>query len=135
VNASSKTALKEELRLLREFGTKMNILFVNVEGSSKHFLVGLNAGQFSLDYAHEGWFHLLYKHRFISFCKSRNFSIQSERWGKERVTRAGIGTAEETAVEIIQTCFKEVFGLSGQYKLKLLQIGWQSSVTPVQTQK
>jgi hypothetical protein len=120
---ASKNSLQEKLEQLREFGTKWHMLFINLDGSSKRLLMGIESGQFTLDLVNEGWLCWLHRRRFVSFCKSHHFPVHSEKWGKEKITRAMIGDSVEQTLETVKSCFEYVYRIEAPFKLELLSVG------------
>ena len=128
---ASKNSLQEKLEQLQQYGTKWHILSMTLTGTSKRLLMGLESGQFTLDFVHEGWLCWLHQWRFASFCKARNFAFHSENWGKVKITRAIVGNSVEQTLGTVKDCFGFVYRIDSQFKLELLGVGLQ----PAKSQK
>jgi hypothetical protein len=127
MNSSARTDLVRELEYLQQHGTTMSMLFVTARGTSCGVVAGINDGAFTLDYVKAGWLEFLGPRRFKSFCKAQGLSTERQRWGKERVVRARIGSDVAKATDIIDGCFGAVFGISGPFGLLLNGYGWRPS--------
>jgi hypothetical protein len=112
---------------MQQHGGQMLMLVMTVRGTSDGLLAGIKGKVFSLDYPHAGWLDFLRAHGFASFCKSKGFQLRNETWGKERVSRAAIGSVVADAIQTIDECFSAVYDQSGPFGLDLRGIGWQPS--------
>ena len=105
----------------------MSMVVMTVRGTHDGLLAGINNKGFSLDYPHGGWLDFVRIHRFTTFCRTSGLSLRTERWGKERVSRAAIGSIAVDALEIIDRCFAAIYYHSGPFDLDLRGFGWQPS--------
>ena len=103
----------------------MSMLVITVRGTCDGLMAGIKENGYSLDYPHAGWLDFVRVHRFAAFCRTRGLSLRMERWGKERVSRAAIGSIAVDAVEVIDRCFAAVYHHSGPFDLDLRGFGWQ----------
>jgi hypothetical protein len=127
MNDTARADLLRELHHMQHHGGRMLMLVMTVRGTSDGLLVGINGKVFSLDYPHAGWLDFVRVHRFASFCRAKGLPLRKETWGKERVSRAAIGSVAADAVQTIDECFSAVYDQSGQFGLELRGIGWQPS--------
>jgi hypothetical protein len=51
--------------------------------------------------------------RFAAFCRTNGYAMRQEEWGKERTSRAYIGSEPEAAAGAIDRCFGAVFNEIG----------------------
>jgi hypothetical protein len=127
MNNAARTDLLRELEHIQQHGDHMSMLVITVRGTCDGLMAGIKEREFSLDYPHAGWLDFVRVHRFATFCRTRGLSLRTERWGKERVSRAAIGSIAVDAVEIIDRCFAAVYHHSGPFDLDLRGFGWQPS--------
>jgi hypothetical protein len=127
MNHSARTDLIRELEYLQQHGTAMSMLFVTARSTSCGLVAGINDTTFTLDYVLSGWLDLLGPRRFKSVCEGRGLPTERQRWGKERVVRASIGSDPTKAADIIDACFGAVFGISGSFGLLLSGFGRRPS--------
>ena len=127
MNSSARSDLVRELEHLRQHGTSMSMLVITVRNTSNGLLAGICGNMLSLDYPVAGWLDFVRTRNFKSFCNQRGFVTRKERWGKERVIRATIGSNVEQVADAIDACFEAVYGESGAFGLELRGFGWQPS--------
>jgi hypothetical protein len=127
VNPTARTDLIRELEYLQQHGTSLSMLFVTARDTSCGLVAGIDDGIFTLDYVRADWLDFLGPMRFKSFCKSRGFPTERQRWGKERVVRSRITGNPVAATDIIDACFGAVFDISGPFGLLLNGYGWRPS--------
>jgi hypothetical protein len=127
MNESARSDLIGELEHMQQHGSRLSMLVMTVRNTSNGLLAGIVGDTFSLDYPIAGWLDILRTRRFRSFCKQRGFDTRRERWGSERVIRAGIGSSVADAAEAIDACFAAVYGENGSFGLELRGFGWQPS--------
>ena len=130
MNSNARHELIRELTHLQSHGTRMSMLVMTVRTTANGLLAGIEGDVFSLDYPKAGWLDFIRAGRFESFCKERRLLTHRERWGRERVIRAAIGSNPVTAAETIDACFCAVYGESGPFGLELRGFGWQPSSEP-----
>jgi hypothetical protein len=130
VNGTAHTDLLRELKHMQQHGGQMLMLVMIVRGTSHGLLAGIKGEVFSLDYPRAGWLDFVRARRFASFCKAKGFPLQNQTWGKERVSRAAIGSVVANAIQTIDECFSAVYNQSGQFDLDLRGFGWQPSPEP-----
>ena len=127
MNSAARTDLLRELEHMQQHGDHMSMLVITVRGTCDGLMAGIKDKEFNLDYPHAGWLDFVRVHRFATLCKTRRLSLRTERWGKERVSRAVIGSIAADVVEIIDRCFMAVYHHSGLFDLDLRGFGWQPS--------
>jgi hypothetical protein len=127
MNESARSDLIVELEHMQQHGSRMSMLVMTVRNTSNGLLAGFAGDAFSLDYPIAGWLDFLRTRRFRSFCEQHGFAARRERWGRERVVRANIGSSAADAAEAIDACFAAVYGESGSFGLELRGFGWQPS--------
>jgi hypothetical protein len=127
MNSRARSDLIGELEHIQQHGTSMSMLIMTVRSTSNGLIAGIDGDVFSLDYPKAGWLDFIRTKRFESFCKQRGFQTRQQRWGKERVIRAAIGTNAAQAATTIDACFSVVYGESGEFGLELRGFGWQPS--------
>jgi len=125
MNTEARTYLLRALEHMQQHGDPMSMLVMTVRGTSDGLMAGIKAREFSLDYPHSGWLDFVRVQRFATFGRTRGLSLRTEKWGKERVSRAAIGSIAVDAVEIIDRCFAAVYHHSGFFDLDLRGFGWQ----------
>lgn len=127
MNESARSELIGELEHMQQHGSSISMLVMTVRNTSNGLLAGVVGNVFSLDYPIAGWLDFARTRRFRSFCKQGGFAIRRERWGRERVIRAGVGSSATRAAEAIDACFTAVYGEQGSFGLELRGFGWRSS--------
>jgi hypothetical protein len=125
MNNAARSDLLLALEHMQQHGDHMSMLVITVRGTSDGLLAGIKEKGFSLDYPRVGWLDFVRAHRFASFCRRRGLSLRTERWGKERVSRAAIGSITVDAVQTIDECLTAVYHHSGPFGLELRGFGWQ----------
>jgi hypothetical protein len=127
MNPSARSELIGELEHMQKHGNSLSMLVMTVRTTSNGLTAGINGGVFSLDYPRAGWLDFSRAKRFESFCKQQGFPTHKEKWGKERIIRAAIGSSAIDAAAAIDACFCAVYGESGAFGLQLRGFGWQPS--------
>jgi hypothetical protein len=125
MNNAARADLLRELEQMLEHGDEMSMLFITVRGTSDGLLVKIKDKQFSINYPRAGWLDFPRVHRFKAFCKRNGLSLRTETWGKERVSRAAVGSSAVDAVRLIDECFAAIYDHSGPFGLQLHGLGWQ----------
>jgi hypothetical protein len=124
MHPTSREVLAGHLRDLQDHGTTMNILFMTVRTTSDGLLAGIADSIFKLDYPRAGLLDFRRTNRFVSFCKARGLPLSKQRWGKERIYRASIGTDIDQALELIDECFDWVYDHKGPFAADFRPFGW-----------
>jgi hypothetical protein len=124
MHPASKSLLSAHLAALRENGTSGSILFMTAVGTSDGLLAGVEDGVLQLDYPRAGIFDFRRVFRFRQYCATYGYRIRTERWGKELIYRAGIGSAPIVAADAIDGCFTAVYGKRGPFALEFRPVGW-----------
>ena len=105
----------------------MSMLFMTVRTTSCAMIAGVVPDSVVLDFAHGTWRGFFEPRRFRVFCRVHQLKLSKETWGREKVSRALLGSDPTRAAGIIDACFGHMFNQRGQYAVDYRYVGWQPS--------
>jgi hypothetical protein len=110
----------------------MSMLFMTVRTTSCGLIAGVVQEGLVLDFAHGTWRGFFEPRRFRIFCEAHQLKLTKETWGREKVSRAYLGTDPTRAAKIIDACFDHMFNQRGPYAVDYRYVGWQPPNTSLE---
>jgi hypothetical protein len=100
------------------------MLVVTPRQTSSGLIIMVRDGQLQLVYPQAGWLDLKRVARFWRLSLRKRLSPRFERWGRELVHRANIGSDAGRAASLIDEFFDAIFRISGAFTLDFTRQGW-----------
>jgi hypothetical protein len=102
----------------------LDMLVLTPRQTSNGLIVMVRNAELQVVYPQAGWLDWKRVGRFWLFSLRMRLSPRFERWGRELIHRANLGSDATRAANLIDEFFGAIFQMSGPFALKFTRQGW-----------